>query len=290
MMPEDYEKNIDLPGDFNTYGAEGGEGEKEERRVKPASKGKANFIFAAVFILAITGVALGFSNYYNNIKGPFVFKGSENEEASGSVNKEAQDSLDLRNKDTDSDGLNDYDELYVYNTSPYLDDSDSDNYKDKEEIDKGYDPNCPAGRVCISSPSESSTATEETATNLTAAEEEILNQGQKLLSGSLSLDELRALLKEMGMSAAQVDSLSDEDLKKLYDKTLQEVQKQVVAGESSSGTAETQNGESTKLPASDSITPEQIRQLLIAGGMKESDLEGISDEELIKLYKEATEE
>ena len=39
---------------------------------------------------------------------------------------------DLKNKDTDKDGLSDYDELNFYKTSPYLEDSDSDGFSDKE--------------------------------------------------------------------------------------------------------------------------------------------------------------
>lgn len=48
-----------------------------------------------------------------------------------------------KTKDTDQDGLSDYDELYIYSTSPYLMDSDSDEITDKQEVDEGTDPNCP---------------------------------------------------------------------------------------------------------------------------------------------------
>ncbi len=55
---------------------------------------------------------------------------------------------ELKMKDTDSDGLSDYDELNVYGTSPYLKDSDGDSYSDKIEIDSNNDPNCPKGTEC----------------------------------------------------------------------------------------------------------------------------------------------
>src|SRR5258708_2817826 len=54
----------------------------------------------------------------------------------------------MKSKDTDGDGLSDYDEVYVYHTSPYLKDSDSDGIDDKTELKRGTDPNCPEGKQC----------------------------------------------------------------------------------------------------------------------------------------------
>ncbi len=56
---------------------------------------------------------------------------------------------ELRLKDADRDGISDYDEQYVYRTSPYLADSDSDTLSDGEEIATGEDPNCPKGKNCL---------------------------------------------------------------------------------------------------------------------------------------------
>ncbi len=59
------------------------------------------------------------------------------------------DDATLKSRDTDNDSLNDWDELNLYKTSPYLADSDSDSFSDKEEIDSGNDPNCPKGQNCF---------------------------------------------------------------------------------------------------------------------------------------------
>lgn len=56
---------------------------------------------------------------------------------------------ELKLKDTDRDGISDYDEQYVYRTSAYLGDSDSDGLSDAEEVAKGEDPNCPQGKNCL---------------------------------------------------------------------------------------------------------------------------------------------
>ena len=47
----------------------------------------------------------------------------------------------LYNKDTDGDGLSDFEEIYFYKTNPYDQDTDSDGYFDNLEIKNGYDPN-----------------------------------------------------------------------------------------------------------------------------------------------------
>ena len=51
------------------------------------------------------------------------------------------DNTTLQGKDTDSDGLNDYQELFTYHTNPFLIDTDNDGSSDKDEVDSSTDPN-----------------------------------------------------------------------------------------------------------------------------------------------------
>ena len=51
------------------------------------------------------------------------------------------DNSTLQTLDTDNDGLNDYQELYVYYTNPFLADTDNDGYSDYNEINAGTNPN-----------------------------------------------------------------------------------------------------------------------------------------------------
>jgi len=53
----------------------------------------------------------------------------------------AYSSDDYPLNDTDNDGLNDYDELYIFSTDPFLVDTDGDGYSDGDEVEAGTDPN-----------------------------------------------------------------------------------------------------------------------------------------------------
>lgn len=55
---------------------------------------------------------------------------------------------ELVKRDSDQDKISDYDELYVYDTSPYLEDTDSDGKNDYDEIKQGTDPKCLLGSQC----------------------------------------------------------------------------------------------------------------------------------------------
>lgn len=53
---------------------------------------------------------------------------------------ETQLGTNPKNIDTDGDGLTDYDEVKIYQTSPLKADTDGDSYGDGAELRRGYDP------------------------------------------------------------------------------------------------------------------------------------------------------
>ena len=138
----------------------------------------------------------------------------------------------LQNRDTDVDGLSDYDEIYIHKTSPYLEDSDSDGLPDRQEINQGTDPNCPTGKNCNAAetvPSSSATSAGEQGAiqpgieipsdlSATDADEALL---QKVLAGQADAATLRALYLSKGVSKEELDKISDADLMKSYQETLQ---------------------------------------------------------------------
>lgn len=79
----------------------------------------------------------------------------------------------MQGRDTDGDGLNDYDEVYVYHTNPYTKFTNGGDKSDKELVDSGEWKNGCIGTNCDSSAGESTTtvsnanlASPDTATNI----------------------------------------------------------------------------------------------------------------------------
>jgi hypothetical protein len=101
--------------------------------------------FTMLLIFSIMGIALGIIQFRNTLYGPFALS----DKVPGTVKDDVTGIDTLRFRDTDSDGLNDYDEQYVYGTSPYLFDTFGYGISDKEVVAKGL-ALCPnAGKNCV---------------------------------------------------------------------------------------------------------------------------------------------
>ncbi len=155
-----------------------------------------------------------------------------------------------KKKDTDGDGLSDWEEKNIHQTSPYLKDTDGDGISDKEEIDKGTDPNCPEGKECGNS-----------GDNIVSEEEEDIKAGERVQNtmfdrassteiSSTSSSE-QSFFEEQNIS---VDSVDQEDLKKVMEGGADE---------------------------------RQLRQILIDAGMDEDMVEQVSDEKLMESYEQS---
>ncbi len=184
--------------------------------------------FFAVLVIILWSV-----QFKKSISQPFVYKGNKEADISqGSSVSDLNSEELLKTKDTDSDGLFDWDELNLYRTSPYLEDSDSDGFSDKEEIDSGNDPNCPRGRDCYSSglvngeknTENESKDIENTIDNnlllgdlleqLNISQEQEVNQSQvqeleKIFGGQADAAALRQMLVESGMSEELLNQIKE---------------------------------------------------------------------------------
>lgn len=97
-------------------------------------------------VIGLSTIVLGFFRLNKAIILPFKRNTAFTFKTSDQLEKERTQKL--RTQDTDGDGLTDYDELYVFRTSPFLEDSDSDGVNDGAEVAAESDPNCPAGKTC----------------------------------------------------------------------------------------------------------------------------------------------
>lgn len=237
----------------------------------------ARLLFIIVAVVGVGSLAWGVWHFKTSIKTPFLAKGGNTAAAENDINK----LISLQSQDTDEDGLSDYDETYVYKTSIYLKDTDSDGFDDKKEIDNGYDPNCPAGQNC---------GLPESSAEPGAAASTGNDIADQLLSGSMTPDQVRALLLESG-------SMSQADLDKIDDQTLMEVFQEAVAGglADSETTIDTNtdqtatNSTPTDEEVSDylkNLSVEEIRKLLVEQGMDQAEVDGIDDQTLIQLWQE----
>lgn len=199
----------------------------------------------ALAVFAVLVVGLWAAQFKESIGKPFTYNTnnanieSQTQATCAGPDCQQQSEAALRAQDTDGDGLSDYDELNVYNTSPYLEDSDSDGFKDKEEIDNGKDPNCPVGRDCQASGLVNEGASEEqdqqsslntildqlgygqTATPAgdTAPSQEEL---KTLVGSQMDAATLRQLLLQNGMNEQTLSQINDQDLMAAFSEVLKQ--------------------------------------------------------------------
>lgn len=100
--------------------------------------------FVLLLAFAILAIGLGVLQIRNNIYKRFAL----NKEINASIKDQVNTIDALRFRDTDKDGLSDFDELYVYGTSPYLPDTDGDGIPDGKEIQTKTNPLCAEGTDC----------------------------------------------------------------------------------------------------------------------------------------------
>lgn len=192
-----------------------------------------NWALAGLSTMSVAIVVMWFLQFKQNITAPLYrqlgFTNNQEIETAfqgKTVEQQNQQDEALKAVDTDKDGLSDYDELNLYNTSPFLEDSDSDGVLDKIEIERGQDPNCPIGKDCSGSilvnPVATATGSDTTAINDIISPSAITNT----TSGNLAISvesvlpsdatSLRQTLLESGMDQSMLDQFSDQELLDAY--------------------------------------------------------------------------
>ncbi len=173
---------------------------------------KVGFILLLIF--AVISVSLGILQIRNTLYGPFAL----NKRVPVSVKDEVNSIDALRYRDTDNDGLNDFDELYVYGTSPYLFDTFSYGMSDKEVVAKSL-PLCPKGD-CASVVSPTSPTTGGGPANVLVTQPNPGTPPPDLAQALRDPAQIRQMLGAAGMDKAILNKISDAELAKMVNDIL----------------------------------------------------------------------
>lgn len=172
-----------------------------------------------LLIFAIICISLGALQIRNRLYAPFALSNV----VPGTVKDQVNSAEALRFRDTDHDGLSDFDELYTYHTSPYLADTDSDGISDFDEVTHGFDPLCAKGANC-SGPIESG-ATQAPVSDMSSIITEpvapvVADPAADLAAKLADPKQVREMLIGAGLKKELIDKLSDAELKTLILQTL----------------------------------------------------------------------
>ena len=179
----------------------------DEEQNRPGLSKEQKIGFVLLLFFAVFALGLGILQIRNTMYAPFSLS-----KKIPALKKEDINSAEaLAYRDTDRDGVNDFDELFIYQTSAYIADTDSDGIPDKEEITKGTNPLCPEGKNCgdLENPGVIP-MTMSASSSFSAPEENILTLEDMSKLGSS--EQIRKMLLDAGMDSATLDKISDEEL------------------------------------------------------------------------------
>ncbi len=263
---------------------------KTRNSPRPISYGALSISIFASLAALVVGVFI----ILGNVREPFALKGGVSS-SNGLPSLDTQEASKeaLKASDTDGDTLSDYDELYVYHTSPYLKDTDSDTFDDKQEIATGHDPNCPDGQNCFGLPISSTSTPSVISPGKGVGTDPFgsIFGGSSPASledlGSLSVDQIKKLLISQGIKEEDLAKVDDNTLRALYQKTYRDfVTRYESTGQIPAPSAPAPSAiDESKLAHPESLTPDEIRDLIRrAGSIPEDQLKSIDDKTLKDLF------
>jgi len=239
----DYQENLYYDELYEKGGANNSLPKAPLRDNKMDSNRKTAVIILSVFSVAV--IFMWVINFRHSLRNPFEYKGeiplsaktnNLNNCPGGNCSELnlTADNLELKLIDTDGDGISDWDELFIYGTSPYLEDTDGDGLSDYEEIFVyKTNPLCPEGQDCSgyliqgsSQNIDSSNDQLDDFYNLlvgledSSTGETINSQPNNNQSSQVSPTYLRNLLLENGFLEENLNQVSDEDLLTIYQEVL----------------------------------------------------------------------
>ena len=189
-----------------------------EEQIKVGLDREQKIGFVLLLIFALLTVGLGLIQLRNNLYQPFALKNTVPPDIADSVDTNRA----LHYRDTDNDSLTDFDELYVYGTSPYLADTDSDGLPDNKEIEQGTSPLCDEKKgncagLAMNPVFTPATSTPAALGNLTAP---IPPANLDLVALLRDPAQVRQMLLGAGVEADILNKISDKELMKMVEQIM----------------------------------------------------------------------
>ncbi len=220
--------------------------------------------YAVVIACGVLAVTLGVFYMGKHITSPFAINYTGDRLLTGEAARAAEVTAQ-KSLDTDLDGMNDYDEMNVYGSSPYLSDTDGDGMNDNMEITSGGDPTCAIGAACsntndalIGNTVSAGDLLEGTGVSAAAATTSI-DQIKQMLT-NMSPADIRTMLIDAGGDAAQITAMSDTEVTAMYAETVAQLES---SGQLDAIIAQIQQAQAT--PPVVEETPDSSSQSLEAG-------------------------
>jgi len=225
---------------------------------------------ALAWLVAVLGIGVlvfGAYSIRQQISSPFAPRTPTELDLSQFALLTEEDELEkLKRTDSDNDSLTDYDEIHIYNTSPYIVDSDSDGVSDAEEIRIGTDPNCLPGGNCLG-------------IRIITPDTKISDLFPQFSDSSITLkdktlEEFKKILVDEGFDEEKLAEIDDETLLIILEESLT-IQDELAK---ESGTIE-------DVLADEDIDYNQVRLFLIDLGAAEDEVYSLSDKEIAEILQ-----
>jgi hypothetical protein len=260
--------------------------EKTGKIVTKVEKTPMNKFFVFFLILiSVSAAVLGYMQFRKNIEGPALASYLDRKRGelidkykTSATTIEDEQIARLKNQDSDLDGLDDWSEINVYATSPYLSDTDNDGISDKQEIFNGTNPNCPEGLDCSAVNTISPVAGNEGTNSNIEQVMQTLSDGdlQTLMTYEQDLMSGKVTLSQLGIDNPALQQIFDQ-------------MKTAVPTDLGNLNADDKTAAVTDLKQ---MTPAQLREELVKRGMDKATLDQIDDQtlkqmldQLISAYK-----
>lgn len=243
---------------------------------------------AVAFLLSFTFLMIGMAAYSmrSNLRESLAYGGEQKKITDVEGGATSTDEY-LKERDTDKDGISDFEELKAYNTSPFLPDTDGDGVNDADELKNGTNPACPEGQNCSN---RSGIFNAESGTG--ASSTEMAGNGQQAVFTDEQLKQLQQLgqladvesqLNNSGL-AAGTSSLSQSGSKAGADLVNSLSSADEAAQNSASGLGVADKAQAQAI-LKGGASAANLREALLKAGLAKEQLDQISDDDLLKNYQ-----